>query len=139
MIHATRPRLTDTICTGARRRFARIASVGGLFLLSMIFAALPVAADKHGGNSGGGSDDTVQTGQQHHDGDSRGQGRIANEPGDDRGMAEDEPGDDRGMVENEPGDDKGQAGNEPGDDNGVDANGAGIIPVLVSAAMNTRR
>lgn len=138
MIHATRPRLTHTACPGARRRFARIAGVCGLFLLSMVFAALPVAADKHGGDSGRGSDDTAQTGQ-HHDGDSRGQGRVANKPGDDHGIAENEPGDDRGMVENEPGDDKGQAENEPGDDNGVDANGARIIPVLVSAAMNTRR
>lgn len=126
MADETRPRTIGTARGAVRRRFARMASIGGLFLLSVAFAAMPVAADKHGGNGGTGSDDKVQAGQKHDDA-SHGQDRVANEPGDDRGMVENEPGDDRGMVENEPGDDKGQAENEPGDDHGVDANGAPIL------------
>lgn len=127
MTDDTRTRSTDTARAAGRRWFARIASICGLCLLSVAFAAMPVAADKHGGNSGTGSDDKVQTGQR-HDGDSHRQDQATNEPGDDRGMAE-----------NEPGDDKGQAANEPGDDNGIDANGVRIIPLSSATAISARR
>lgn len=58
----------------ARRRLLRIVSICGLFLLTAAFAAMPVAADKHGGSSGKDGDKVAMNGD---NGANRGPGNVA--------------------------------------------------------------
>ena len=84
---------------GARRRLARIVSIGGLFLLSMVFAALPVAADKHGGS--GGSGDNAGATSQKHDGDNHAKDMVDNDANEQEGVVDDDANEHHDLVDND--------------------------------------
>lgn len=94
-----------------RRRLAQIVGACGLFLLNLAFVAMPVAADRHGGNDGGHHDGQGVEAEHHgsdgpgHDvNDNRGNDINDNDVNDDRvqDVDNDDVNDDRG---NDPQDD----------------------------------
>ena len=101
---------------GARRRLARIVSIGGLFLLSMVFAALPVAADKHGGGSGGSGDNAGATSQK-HDGDDRAKDLVDNDANEHEGVVDNDANEHHDMVDNDANEHQGVADNDDANDN----------------------
>jgi hypothetical protein len=125
----------------ARRRFARIASICGLFLLSMIFAALPVAADKHGG-SGGSGDNAAMTGQR-HDGDDQAKDMNDNDANEHQGVMDNDANAHHDMMNNDA-DDHGAVDNDADDDHGVADNDANDndeddVPLTMGMAMPLSR
>ena len=116
---------------GARRRLARIVGIGGLFLLSMIFAALPVAADKHGGDSGssGKSGDKVETTSQKHDGDDHAKDMVDNDANEHQGVADDDDANDNDAMDNDANDNDRDANNEVNDNDDDDAPPAMVMPL----------
>lgn len=115
---------------GGRRRFARMVSICALFLLSAAFAAMPVAADKHGSNSGQGSGDKVEMNDNH--GANRGPGNVHDA---NLGVAKvdddvDDANEHQGVVDNDANDDDDAVvKNEPND---VDDDVA--TPIMMPAA-----
>jgi hypothetical protein len=86
-----------------RKRLARIISICGLFLLSAAFAALPVAADKGGGNDRG-DGNKVETGQM-HDRDNHGQGVADKDVNDHHDMVDNDANEHHDMADNDANDD----------------------------------
>lgn len=101
----------------ARRRFARMVSICGLFLLSAAFAAMPVAADKHGsGGSGKGSGDKVEM----NNNPGANQAKVDDDVNDDanehQGMVDNDANEHQGAAVHDAKDDDADAENEPKDD-----------------------
>lgn len=117
----------------ARRRFARLACICGLFLLSAAFAAMPVAADKHGGGSNSGkSGDKVEMNDNHganrgpgNAGDAnRGPGKVDDDMNEDanehQGMVDNDANEHQGAVNHDANDNDDAVENEPNDNDDDD-------------------
>jgi hypothetical protein len=120
-----------------RRRLALIAGACGLFLLNLAFVALPVAADGHGGSSGGHHDGQNVEAEHHgndgpnHDvNDNRGNDVIDND------MNDNDVNDDRGNDgPNHDVNDNDANDNDVNDDRGNDVIDNDDAPVMVLIPM----
>jgi hypothetical protein len=117
--------------SGARRRFARIVSICGLFLLSLIFASLPVAADKHGGGGGGdhGSGGKVEATGQKHDGGNHMQDMDDNDANEHQDMDDNDANDHQGVADNDANKHHDAVDNDANEDH--DANDDDAPPVVM--------